>query len=44
MKTFELQLIFGTNCHTEFSRHRPQVILHAVFANNENCGIEYIFV
>jgi len=44
MKTFELQLIFGNNCHTEFSHRRPHAILHAVFVNNGNGGIEYVFV
>jgi len=44
MKTFELQLIFINNCRTEFSHCHPHAILHAVFVNNGNGGIEYVFV
>jgi len=44
MKTSELQLIFGNNCHSEFSHRRPHAILHDVSVNNGNGGIEYVFL
>jgi len=44
MKTFELQLTFGNNCHIEFSCRYPHAILFAIFVKKRNGGMEYVFV